>query len=60
MRAGTTQDARQQRLYWQSDDLWATLSVNPDLQDPFISRIELFQFYSHQARHAKYSKYHMD
>ena len=60
MRAGTTQDARQQRLYWQWADFCATLSVNPTLQDPSIPRIELLQVYGHLVWHAKYVKRQMD
>ena len=43
VRSGTTQDARQLRLYQQWTDLCSNLSVNLALQDPFILHIELLQ-----------------
>ena len=60
VRAGTTQDTRQQRLYWQWADFCATLLVNPALQDQSIPPIKLLQFYGHRVRHARYSKRQMD
>ena len=56
VQAGTTKDVRQQRLYQQWNDLCFTLSVNPDIQDPYIPSIKLFQVYGHWVRHAHYSK----
>ena len=60
MRSGTTQDARHQRLYRKWADFCATLSVNPNLQDPSIPRIELLQVYGHCVWNAKYSKRRVD
>ena len=58
--AGTTQDVRQQRLYHQWDEFYATLSFNPTLQDPSIPRIDILQIYDHRVQYAKYSKLRMD
>ena len=60
MRDGTTQDARQQRMYQHWVDLCATLSVNHILQDPSIPCIELLQVYSHHVWNSKYSKHQMN
>ena len=57
---GTNQDARQQRLYQQWDEFYATLSFNPTLQDPSIPRIDILQIYDHRVQYAKYSKLRMD
>ena len=55
--AGSTHDAiqqrlYQQRLYQQRTDFCSTLSVNPDLQDPSIPCIKIFQVYGHWVCHA--------
>ena len=57
---GTTQGAKQKRLYCQRSDFCATLLVNPALQDPYIPWIELLQDYDHEVRNTKYSKGRMD
>ena len=41
VRAGTTQDAQQQRLYRKWDDFCSTLSVVPTLQDSSLPWIEI-------------------
>ena len=56
VRAGTTQDVRQQRMYQQWTDLCSTLLVNPDIQDPSIPHIELLQVYGHRFQHTQHSK----
>ena len=60
MRAGTTQDSRQQRLYKQWSDFCATLKINPALQDSSIPCVEVLQVYGHRVRHAQYSKRQVD
>ena len=57
MQSGTTKDARQKSLYHQWTDIFSTLLVNPDLQDPFIPRIKLLQVYGHRVQHAQHSKH---
>ena len=41
VRAGTTQDSRQQKLYKQWSDFCATLKINPALQDSSIPHVEV-------------------
>ena len=60
VQAGTTQDTRYQRLYWQWSDFCAILLVNPTLQDPSIHCIEILQVYVHRIQHAKYPNLWMD
>ena len=56
VRAGTTQDARQQSLYRQWANFCSTLSVGPTLQDSSLPRVEILQVYEHRVRHTHYSK----
>ena len=56
VRAGTIQDARQQKLYKQWSDFCATLAINPALQDPSVPRIELLKVYGRRIRNTQYSK----
>ena len=60
LRVGTTQDTRHQRLYRQWDNLWSTLLVNPDIQDPPISQIYILQVYGRIVHHNHYNKPHLD
>ena len=60
VRAGTTQDVKQHRLYQQWTDICFTLSFNPDLQDTYIIFIKLLQVYGHRVRHVHYSKCQVD
>ena len=56
---GTTQDAIHKRVYWQWAEFYATLLVNPVIQDSSIPRIKLIQVYGHRVWHANYSKRHI-
>ena len=56
MRAGTTQDARQQRMYHNWTELCSNLLGNPDLLDSSLPRIKILQVYEHRVQHAHYSK----
>ena len=60
IRAGTTQDARHQKLYKQWSNFCITLEVNCALQDPSVPRMEVLQVYGHRVRHAQYSKRQVD
>ena len=60
VRAGTTQDSRQQRLYKQWSNFCTTLKINPTLQDSSVLHAEVLQVYGHQVRHAEYSKRRVD
>ena len=60
IRAGTTQDARQQRLYWQWENFFSTLLVGPTFQDSSLPRVEILRVYGHMVRHAQYSKRRVD
>ena len=56
MRAETTQDSSQQRLYKQWSDFCATLKINPAIQDSSVPRVEVLQVYGNRVHHAQYSK----
>ena len=60
MRAGTTQDSCQQRLYKQWSNFCTTLKINPTLQDSSVLHAEVLQVYGHRVRHAEYSKRRVD
>ena len=56
VRAGTTQDTRQKRLYQQWTDSFSNLLINHALQDPPLCRIEILQVYEHRVQYAQYFK----
>ena len=50
-KVGTTQDARQQKIYKQWRDLCSTLLINPALQYPLVPCIKALQVYRHRVQH---------
>ena len=54
VRAGTTQDSCQQRLYKQWNDFCTTLKINPAIQYSSVPHIKFLQVYGHRVYHAQY------